>query len=327
MRSIMIVPLIGLICLGCGRNQPDKKRVDELADANTCGDAPQTTSLLGKPLYKPLPVPVIHLKNHAAAMADWQKDPKNVEKWIWYGRRTAYIGEYKESIDIFSQALKEFPAEARLYRHRGHRYLTLRSFDKAVADFLRASELMSGKADEIEPDGLPNERNIPLSTLHGNVWYHLGLAYYLKNEMESALNAYQKSLEVSGNDDMKVACQYWLYMILRRLDRHEDARLLLEPLKENLDIIENMAYYRLCLFFKGSLPLEQLKRNDEKLVDFMNDALGYGLGNWNFFNGRKSEAEAQWRYVIDHSNWAGFACIAAEADYVRYFSNYAQKDY
>ncbi len=319
MRWTIMLTFIGLLCLACGQNQMDKGIVEELKDTGKKNADFQAVSLLGKALYKKTSVDAVHLENHAAALAQWQKDPHTLENWIWYGRRTAYLGDYQEAVNIFTRAIGIFPDDARLHRHRGHRYITLRRFDEAVADFLHASELMAGKSDEIEADGLPNERNIPLSTLHGNVWYHLGLAYYLKNEMDLALEAYQNSLAASENDDMRVACRYWIYMILRRLGRGVEAVTSLESVMENLDIIENVDYYRLCLFFKGLLPLAELKKDETGLANYMNDALGYGLGNWYFFNKMTGEAEAQWRHVIEHSNWAGFACIAAEADYARSF--------
>ena len=53
--------------------------------------------------------------------------------------------------------------------------------------FQKAIELVAGNVDQIEPDGLPNKNNIPLTTLHGNIWYHLGLAYYLKNDMKNPI--------------------------------------------------------------------------------------------------------------------------------------------
>ena len=42
------------------------------------------------------------------------------------------------------------------FRHRGHRYITMRQFDKAVADLSRAAELIEGKPDEPEPAADPS---------------------------------------------------------------------------------------------------------------------------------------------------------------------------
>src|SRR5688500_6929717 len=54
------------------------------------------------------------------ARADFQKEP-SADNSIWLGRRTAYLGRYKESIAIFTDAIIKYPKDARLYRHRGHR--------------------------------------------------------------------------------------------------------------------------------------------------------------------------------------------------------------
>ena len=44
----------------------------------------------------------------------------DVDSTIWYGRRTAYTGRYKDTIRIFTKAIARWPQDARLYRHRGH---------------------------------------------------------------------------------------------------------------------------------------------------------------------------------------------------------------
>ena len=126
------------------------------------------------------------------AQQRFDKEFNNVEAIIWLGRRTAYLAHYKEAIFTFSDGIEQFPTDPRLYRHRGHRYITLRCFDAAIADLEKAAKLIKGKPDEIEPDGLPNARNIPTSTLQSNIWYHLGLAYYLKGDFRRALSAYRE---------------------------------------------------------------------------------------------------------------------------------------
>ena len=155
----------------------------------------------------------------AQARKNVAKNSNDVENLIWLGRRTAYLGQYKEAIRIYTQAIKSFPNDARLYRHRGHRFITLRCVDDAIVDFARAAGLIKGKPDEVEPDGLPNARNIPTSTLQSNIWYHLGLAFYLKGDFRRALNVYREAEKVSKNADMLVATKHWLYMTLRRLGR------------------------------------------------------------------------------------------------------------
>ena len=114
------------------------------------------------------------------ARVRYEANPHDPEAIIWLGRRLGYLGRFREAVQVFSDGVYEFPADPRFYRHRGHRYITLRRFDLAIQDLEKAAELIKGKADEVEPDGQPNARNIPTSTLQFNIWYHLGLAHYLK---------------------------------------------------------------------------------------------------------------------------------------------------
>src|SRR5262249_41634016 len=102
-----------------------------------------------------------------------ETDP-SADNLIWLGRRIAYLGHYKHAIKVFTRGVEKFPDDARFLRHRGHRLITLRCFDLAIKDLNHASKLIKGKPDQIEPDGLPNARNIPTSTLQSNIWYHLG---------------------------------------------------------------------------------------------------------------------------------------------------------
>ena len=87
---------------------------------------------------------------------------------------------------MFSKGVAAHPNNPRMYRHRGHRYITTRQFDRAIADFEKAATLIKGTPDEIEPDGAPNPTGKPRSSLHFNIWYHLGLAHYLKGDYQKA---------------------------------------------------------------------------------------------------------------------------------------------
>src|SRR5687768_10758985 len=175
----------------------------------------------------------------ADARAAYQANPNDPDAIILLGRRLAYPGRFKEAIDVFSEGIRKFPNDARFHRHRGHRYITLRRIDLAIKDFKRAASLVKGKPDELEPDGQPNARNIPTSTLQFNIWYHLGLAYYLKGDYERAFRAYREAEKVSTNADMQVATTHWLYMTLRRMRRENEASKTLAAIRDDLDLIEN----------------------------------------------------------------------------------------
>jgi tetratricopeptide (TPR) repeat protein len=252
------------------------------------------------------------------ARADFDKKPDDPDAIIWLGRRTAYLGNYKEAIKIFTQGIEKFPRDARFYRHRGHRLITIRCFDDAIRDFEKAAKLVKGKPDEIEPDGLPNPRNIPTSTLQSNIFYHLGLAYYLKGNFKKALKAYRSSEKVSKNADMLVATTHWLYMTLRRLGRESEAQKVIEPIKDNLDIIENVDYFKLVRLYQGKLKAEDLLKEigaDGSAANTLSNAsLGYGLGNWFFYNGEREKAAEIFRRITTGNQWASFGYIAAETD-------------
>ncbi|MGI9076323.1 MAG: tetratricopeptide repeat protein [Gemmatimonadaceae bacterium] len=281
----------------------------------------EAMSLLGKPLFAPeLSAETrANFERHLAeARNAWEASPNDPDAIIWLGRRTAYLGRYREAIRIYTEGISKHPMDAKLYRHRGHRYITVRQFDDAIADFTRAAELIRGKPDEIEPDGLPNARNIPTSTLQSNIWYHLGLAHYLKGDFEHALEAYRECMKVSTNPDMLVATTNWLYMTLRRLDRFQEAAALLAPITRDMNLIENDSYHRLLLVYKGEIPAEAAvvsASSDDRALD--DATLGYGVGNWHLYRGFRPQAHRIFERVLEGKSWAAFGYLAAEAEMSR----------
>lgn len=254
----------------------------------------------------------------AEAKAAFDARPRDAEAIVWLGRRTAYPGRYKDSIRIFTDGIALFPNDARMYRHRGHRYLTLRCFDEAVADFEKAAILVKGKSDEIEPDGLPNAKNIPTSTLQSNIWYHLGLAYYLKGDFKSALRAYREAETVSTNNDMRVATAYWHYMTLRRLGKTKEAKRVLEPYSGNIELIENNDYLQLIKLNRGETTADTMLAGIQGPADILGSAsIGYGIGNYFFYNGDREKARTIFRKIVEGNQWSSFGYIAAEAELKR----------
>ncbi|MCO6511827.1 MAG: tetratricopeptide repeat protein [Aridibacter famidurans] len=256
--------------------------------------------------------------NLAKAKADFEGKPESADAAIWYGRRTAYLGKYKEAIGVFTKALEKHANDARLFRHRGHRYISIRCLNDAIADLKKAAELVKGKPDEVEPDGLPNARNIPTSTLHSNIFYHLGLAYYLQGDFENALKAYEECLKVSKNPDMFVATQNWHYLTLMRLGKKKEAEKVLKSVKDGLDIIENDSYYKLLKLYAGKVKPETLLTEIRDSGDGLQNAtMGYGIGTYFLIHGDKEKAETIYRKILETDQWSSFGYIAAEAELAR----------
>lgn len=257
-------------------------------------------------------------RNLNQAMADVDADPDSVDAMIWLGRRTAYLGKYKEAIGIYSEAIDKHSSDARLYRHRGHRYISIRCLDEAISDLKKAASMVKGKPDEIEPDGLPNARNIPTSTLQSNIFYHLGLVYYLKGDFKNALKAYERCLKVSKNPDMFVATQNWHYLTLMRLGKEKEAEKVLTSVKDGLDIVENDSYYKLLKLYAGKIRPETLLTEIRDSNDGLQNAtMGYGIGTYLLIHGDKERAETIFRKILETDQWSSFGYIAAEAELAR----------
>ena len=313
----LFIILASGIC-SCGKLQdPDTLTAFDAPEVNIEETKLEVVSILGDSIFSGINDDIILEANLEQAKADLEQAPDSVELWIWYGRRAAYIGKYRDAISIYTQAIDSFPKEARLYRHRGHRYISTREFDKAIKDLELAAGLIEGSEDKIEPDGIANAAGIPISTLHGNIWYHLGLAYYLKGNFEKALEVYQNKIFSGGNDDNLVSGLHWKYMTLRRLGKGQEAELLLESISSEMEIMENFSYHKLCLFYKGEMEETDLLGVEGSA----NDAILYGLANWYFYNQSPDRARELLEEIIDSGNKMSFGYIAAEMDYFRQFSD------
>jgi tetratricopeptide (TPR) repeat protein len=282
---------------------------------------PEATSLLGRPLF-PAPIGADARKtleeNLKEAEIVYRRNPDNADATIWLGRRVAYLGRYRDAIEHFSRGVAKHPGDPRMYRHRGHRYITVREFPKAIADFSKAASLVAGKPDQIEPDGQPNARNIPTSTLNSNIYYHLGLAHYLSGDFARAAEAYKTCLEFSKNPDMLVATTYWYYLALARLGRMADATARLTAITPGMDIIENASYHRLLRMYKGEVTAGSLLEPSPGAgLDAVTTR--YGVAAWHAANGRADQAQALLREIVDQypQQWPAFGYIAAEADLAR----------
>ena len=303
--SVLLIPLLLLSC----------KESLELPHAPS---GVQAYSLLGDTLRTPQINPEVYDEYNAnllQAIMDYRIDPEEPEVIIWLGRRTAYLGEYREAVRIFTEGIFKHPEDPRMYRHRGHRYLTLRMFDLAIRDFENAELMMRNRPDAVEPDGLPNPEGIPTSTLKSNVWYHMGLAHYLKGDFDRALASYERALALELTEDMRIATTYWYYMALKRLGRDLDAGMLLTDVTPEIELIENDVYLDLLLVFKGVFDAGRLMESSADALQ--NATLGYGIGNWHYMNGREERAFEIWQEIYDGGNWPAFGFIAAEAELAR----------
>ncbi|MBK9242296.1 MAG: hypothetical protein IPL75_19055 [Acidobacteria bacterium] len=275
----------------------------------------EATSLLGRKLSTPPIAPDAQARMEsqlATAVQVFETNREDPDALIWVGRRTGYLYRFREAIGIFTEGIKRHPTDARFYRHRGHRYLTIREIDLAIADFEKAVTLIAGQPDQEEPDGQPNVRNMPTSTLHSNIYYHLALGYYIKKDFNRAADNWRKARDVVRNADNLVAASNWLYLSLRRAGKADEAAAVLLPIDARLDVIENGSYHSLLLMYKGErTPEEVLKAAGEGASG---TSARYGVSAWYLINGKRREAQQLWATILAGEDWPSFGHLAAEAE-------------
>lgn len=300
-----------------------------LSISTSCNPSPQSTaetipllqmdkeaiSFLGDTLARPV-LDEVEL-NHADSLLEeafilYKEDSTDLNAIIWYGRRLAYLHQYRDAIAIFSKGLQIHPQSPELFRHRGHRYITTRQLDLAIHDLKQAATLAEGNDLEIEPDGIPNKLNIPLSNLHFNIYYHLGLAYYLRSDYPQAIEAFKLCMSYSDNPDLKVATTFWLYLSYLRTKAKDTEESLLTEIHPDMEIIENDAYLRQLLFFKNGNEsiLERAAESDTLPLA----STHYGISCWFDTHGDKNKAASIRHQILSSGMWTKFGFIAAEAD-------------
>ena len=277
----------------------------------------EAVSLYGAPLRRPA-LDEAFATRHAAlleqARTAYAADTENATALIWVGRRLGYLGRYGEAIATFRDGAARFPEDARFLRHLGHRLISIRQFEEAEAVLAAAALMMSGRPNAVEPDGLPNARNQPTSTLKGNIWYHMGLARYLRGDFAGAAEAYETAAAIAANADAMVAARYWVYLCRARNGDKEEAEAALAPLTADLDVIENTAYHRLGRGFRGEADLEALLEEARDAGGAALATTGYGVAAQYLIADDRDRAVALMREILATGAWASFGYIAAEAD-------------
>lgn len=308
------------IAASCGSLESRRESSERVAvPAGPLPIGAEARAVDGTALYPP-PLASDELARRAAqlreALAAWESDPRNADATIWLGRRLGYLGRFREALEVLSIGVAEHPDDPRLWRHRGHRWISVRDFDRAAADLARAAELVEGRPDEVEPDGQPNARGVPLETLKSNVYYHLALAHFLRGDFEEALPWWKRCLEVSRNADTRCSATHWLHSTALRLGREGESRDALAAIRADLDVAEYRGYHQLCLAYKGERDpdelLAEVRAAGESSIDFA--SVGFGLGHWFLCRGDAAKAERILREVAASPQWHAFGRIASEVE-------------
>lgn len=276
-----------------------------LSGVPAAAQAPELTTLLGRPVFARADTDSAIAKADAALAAD----PRNVDLILAAARARDVALQFNSAIETYTRGLAIAPDDVRLLRFRGHRYISTRRFEQAVADLARARTLAPSSFD---------------------VLYHLGLAHYLRGEFDEAARVYQACLDTTSDprplpegwrscattrstDNDRVAVTDWLYRALRRAGRHDEARALLPGITAGMKVGENEAYFTALRFYGGAVTedaaMTPATKNENRLV-----TVGYGVAVSHLASGDQARACALLKRIADEPNWNAFGVIAAEVD-------------
>ena len=233
-----------------------------------------------------------------AASAAVAANPEDGNAWRKKGHALARLSMMREAEECYAMAISGDPFNWEYYRHRAHRFLSCWRFQDASADFVIARRLN------------PND---------WNVWYHLGLSWFLLRDYEKAADAYRHCYELTDAEQELIAISDWYWMTLKRLGRDEDAQKVLDRITDHMEPGENTAYYARLLMYKGlKQPEELLSTDPAETTDLEIVTMGFGIGNYYLMNGEAEKGYAVMERVIkagDESDcYFAFAYLASKVE-------------
>jgi tetratricopeptide (TPR) repeat protein len=223
------------------------------------------------------------------ALAD---DPTNVDRLIDLGTAQSGVRQFREAVATFTRGISAEPRNAVLYRWRGHRYLSLREFDRALADLNRGAALDS--------------------SIYG-IWYHLGVLRFVQGDFGAAADAFARGRPIAPNAGERAGSYDWLWMSLMRAGRPEDARALLAGMPDSVPRAAANAYSQRLRLYKGEIGPDQVFTPADT-GDVVVATLAYGLGNWYLLRGDRAKAREWFQRSIASGGWPAFGFIASEAE-------------
>jgi tetratricopeptide (TPR) repeat protein len=226
----------------------------------------------------------------ARAQAALTADPRNVDKIIALGVAHSGVRQFREAIETFTRGIAIAPQNAMLYRWRGHRYLSVREFDKALADLTRGYSLDS---------------------LNYGILYHLGIVRFVRGEFAAAADAFRRAQPIAPEAGELAGSTDWLWMSLSRAGRSAEAKAMLDRRPDSLPIANAYAQ-RLRLYRGETAPESVLTPADT--ADVQVATLAYGVGNWYVVRGDTARARTWFQRSIQSGGWPGFGFIVSEVE-------------
>lgn len=229
-----------------------------------------------------------------SARAALEANPRSMTRIIDLGVAQSGARQFREAIATFTRGLEIEPNNALLLRWRGHRYLSVREFDRAFADLTRGGAIDSG--------------------IYG-IWYHLGVVQYLRGDFAGAVASFSKAQPIAPDAGELAGSTDWLWMSLSRAGRDAEARSMLDRMPDRRPDSKPVtnAYTRRLQLYRGEIgPDAVLTVADTDEVQVA--TLAYGLGNWYLVRGDTEQARRWFERSIQSGGWPGFGFIVSEVE-------------
>ena len=226
----------------------------------------------------------------ARALDSLARDSLNVQKIIALGVAQSGARQFREAIQTFSKGLAIAPNDPMLYRWRGHRHLSVREWDRALADL---------------------QKGYALDSTNYGILYHLGIVRFARGEFNEAARIFAMALPRSPNPGEQGGSTDWLWMSLARAGRMADAKAHLDRKPDTQP--NTNAYARRIKLYRGEIgPNEVITPADTGDVNV--STLAYGLGNWYLVRGDTANARAAFERSIQAGGWPGFGFMLSEIE-------------
>jgi tetratricopeptide (TPR) repeat protein len=218
--------------------------------------------------------------------------PTSIDAILALGAAQAGARQFREAIETYTKGIAIAPRNAVLYRWRGHRYLSVRENDRALADLNRGLALDS--------------------SVYG-LWYHLGVLRFIRGEFAAAATAFARARPIAPNPGELAGSYDWGWMSLQRAGRRDEARALLAGMPDSVPVAAANAYSQRLRLYAGSIRPEDVITAADT-ADVAAATLNYGLGNWYLVRGDAAQARTMFTRAVASGGWPAFGFMAAEAE-------------
>jgi Flp pilus assembly protein TadD len=226
----------------------------------------------------------------ARAEAALGADPRNIDRIIALGVAQSGARQFREAIATFTKGLEIAPNNAMLYRWRGHRYLSVREFDKAYDDL---------------------SRGMAIDSTNYGILYHLGIVNFVRGNFARASELFAKAQPRAPDAGELAGSTDWLWMSLMRAGRTNEAAAMLARRPDSLKV--SNAYTQRLRLYRGEIGADQVITAADT-ADVQAATLAFGIGNWYLVRGDTASARTWFDRSVKSGGWPGFGFILSEVE-------------